>query len=83
MAKTNIKVSNDKGAPNASVMRTFSRSMMSLGTLKGARKNRFAERNKSSLAKKRSALRRLENASKRKAAFKLGKPMKGMRKGRR
>ena len=74
-SKAVVKVSNEKGSPNPAIMRQFSRTVMTLGNLRNSRKDRFFQRPKSDLAKKRSAIRRIENGIKKRTDYKLGKPV--------
>jgi len=70
--KNVIKIANEKGIPSSSIMRQYSRMVMSLGNIKGARKARFHARNVSDLIKKSSALRRIKNYAAKRKAYKLG-----------
>lgn len=75
MAKTVIHIENEKNQNAASVIRQFSRRVMSSGITRAAKKRRFFARNTSELTRKRSALVRLSRKVEVEKLLKLGKPL--------
>ena len=82
MAKTVIKIENEKKQNSGNAIRQFTKRAMSSGILRTARGNRFFEREPSELIKKRRALNRIEKGKQIKKLIKLGKPLP-KRRGRR
>lgn len=68
-----IDVKKTGAESNANLLRRFSKRAQSLGLVKKVRGSRFAQRSKSSLKKKRDALKRLKRQAVYHRALKLGK----------
>ena len=70
-----IKVDNERSQNPGMVLRQFSKKVSGSGLLRIARSFRYHERNKSELAGKNSALKRLEKRTQIQTLLKLGKPL--------
>lgn len=75
MRRAIIKVDNEKAQNPGMVLRQFSKKVTGSGLLRVARSFRYHERNKSALANKNSALKRLERRGQIEKLLKLGKPL--------
>ena len=70
---TNLEVARNENENNASVLRRFKKRMQSAGVLPKVRAIRYKRRPPSKLAKKKSALKRLQKHAARQKLYKLGK----------
>lgn len=73
MRKPVIEVHNDKSQGPSLVLRQFSKRVSGSGILRNARSSRYHSRSQSELAKKRSALKRMEKRKTMQKLIKLGK----------
>jgi hypothetical protein len=71
--KTIIQMDKTGNENGANLLRKFSRRVKDSGILRHVRKNRYAQRNESSLVQKRGAIRRIEKQKEIEKLRKLGK----------